>query len=922
MPRPADVPRSARRGRSTVLLAALLAVAIAPTPGHAGPAKLVKDIERSTWGCDASQMLPGNGGLYFGTALGCRSGLALWRTDGTLAGTQVVKTFEPGPRGFGQVHTVAVVDDLVYFGLVEGEAIGSNITELWRSDGTEAGTIRVWEAGAGQWIESPFLSAPRVAAGFDGKLVFVVDEGHDDASLWVSDGTPGGTFALPDPVAGRFDPYGFIVRDDALFILLTTEAAGFILWRTDGTPGGGALAGFFSEQFPGGGGGDSIALGPDGALYFVVARAAGFRELWRSDGTLAGSSKVLDLPFATFWVISEGVHYVLESRRIGVRLYRFDPVGLDLELLKVLEPTPTGDNDLTLVAERDGVSYFTHFGYTPFREHLWRSDGTAGGTFEIYAGPTAGGVFPTAHGVAFQPYPEGESFPLWHSDGSVAGTRQIFDGGSPVVGYDHFLPLGDVTVFVAGFVDGPALLRTDGTAGGTWRLARIGGDAWNVGVHDGVGVLLVASTLWRSDGSDAGTYRLAELGPNTFGSDPSSLATVADEVFFTVGRRGGQANELWRSDGTRPGTKRVRDFPDGVVESRELTGSGDLLLFARGATKLWASDGTAAGTQQIADLSGGGPDGRIREIHDVGGLAFVTVVDDGRYPNGSLWSTDGTTAGTHLVKNHLAPSRLASRDGTLYFSAPTDSSVAGLWRSDGSAAGTVRVATFSALSERRRPEIGPLFVGDDEIFFSLARLGRTDLWRTDGTALGTTRVATLPEVSGASGKLVVDGGAFAGDLLVFAHPVDFVFRSQLWRSDGTEGGTQQIVADYEYVAASTLTQVGDRVFFLAFGETPGGLQSVWQLWVTDGSDAGTTVVFDGEVRGAPYVVGDVVYFCGNEDDGEYRVWRSDGTPAGTVLAFGRTPRCTGDFAATSDRLLFPAYNDRYGTEPWSGPLEP
>jgi len=918
MPRRSVVPPSAHRGRSTVVLVALLVVGAGTA--HAGPAKLVKDIERSTWGCDVSQMIPGDGGLYFGTALRCRSGLALWRTDGSPAGTQVVKTFEPGPRGFGQVHTVAVVDGIVYFGLVEGEAIGSGILELWRSDGTEAGTLRVWEAGVAQRIDSPFLSAPRVAAGFDGKLVFVVEEGHDDSSLWVSDGTPEGTFALPDPVAGRFDPYGFIVRDDALFILLSSEAAGYVLWRTDGTPGGGALAAFFSEQFPGGGGGDSIALGPDGALYFVVPRIPGFRELWRSDGTLAGSSKVLDLPFATFWVLSEGVHYVLESRRVGVRLYRFDPVGLDLELLKVIDPAPTGDNDLTLVAARAGVSFFARFGYTPYREHLWRSDGTADGTFEIHAGPRTGGVFPTAHGVAFQPYPERESYPLWHSDGSIAGTNLILDATRPVIAYDRFLPLGDVTVFVAQYVDGPALLRTDGTAAGTWPLATIGGDAWNVGVHDGVGVLLVASTLWRSDGSVAGTYRLAELGPNTFGSDPQALTTVADEVFFTVGRRDGHANELWRSDGTRAGTKRVRDFPDGIVESRELTASGDRLLFARGATKLWASDGTAMGTEQIADTFSGAIDGRIREIHDVAGVAFVAVAGEGPTV-GALWSTDGTSDGTRIVADLLAPSRLASRDGTLYFSAPTAPRIAALWRSDGSAVGTVPVATFSALSERRRPEIGPLFAGDDEVFFSLARLGRTDLWRSDGTELGTTRVKTLPAVQGAPGKLVIAGGAFAGDLLVFTHPTEFAFFDQLWRSDGTAAGTQPIVADYGYVAPSTLTRIGDRVLFVAFGDSIGGLDR-WQLWGTDGSDAGTDLLFDGDVRGAPYAVGDVVYFCGEKDDSDYRVWRSDGTAAGTVLAYGRTPRCSGDFAATAGRLLFPAHNDRYGTEPWSGPLEP
>src|SRR5205823_4451210 len=72
-------------------------------------------------------------------------GNELWKSDGTPAGTVLVKDIDPGPggafgpTGIGAPSTFVVMGSAAYFAANDG----THGVELWKSDGTPTGTTLV-----------------------------------------------------------------------------------------------------------------------------------------------------------------------------------------------------------------------------------------------------------------------------------------------------------------------------------------------------------------------------------------------------------------------------------------------------------------------------------------------------------------------------------------------------------------------------------------------------------------------------------------------------------------------------------------------------------------------------------------------------------------------------------------------------------
>ena len=123
-------------------------------------------------------------GTLFFTAYEPTNGMELWKSDGTAAGTVHGQGHRPGD---GQLHPL-VPDQRQRDAVLRGHRRRQR-DELWKSDGTAAGTVH----GQGHLSPARTGSQPRNLPAVGGTLFFTADDGVHGNELWKSDGTAAGT---------------------------------------------------------------------------------------------------------------------------------------------------------------------------------------------------------------------------------------------------------------------------------------------------------------------------------------------------------------------------------------------------------------------------------------------------------------------------------------------------------------------------------------------------------------------------------------------------------------------------------------------------------------------------------------------------------------------------------------------------------
>jgi ELWxxDGT repeat protein len=130
--------------------------------------------------------------LYF-VGYDAAAGSELWRSDGSAAGTFRVKDINTGDAS-SSPSEFTTVGNMLFFVADDG----SNGRELWKSDGTETGTVLVQNIKPGS-----LGSNPHSLTGIGDTLYFVVDDGATGQELWQSDGTASGTRRVTDLGTGN-----------------------------------------------------------------------------------------------------------------------------------------------------------------------------------------------------------------------------------------------------------------------------------------------------------------------------------------------------------------------------------------------------------------------------------------------------------------------------------------------------------------------------------------------------------------------------------------------------------------------------------------------------------------------------------------------------------------------------------------------
>ncbi|HEX4955088.1 MAG TPA: ELWxxDGT repeat protein [Thermoanaerobaculia bacterium] len=209
--------------------------------------------------------------------------LELWRTDGTAAGTRPWVALAPAIRW---IYSTLGVGSRLYL-WVDEEGYGA----LWVTDGTPGGTQRL------RAFPNAYPFIPPWLTEYGGEVYFAVASMENRVDAWVTDGTVAGTRAflplVPWSNSAGLQPL-FQVLGDRLLVWASPELGALELLTTDGTVAGTSRLRRFVEPNPYLLGAET-ALDGAGGLYLVADDGLFGRELWHTDGTAEGTRLVADV---------------------------------------------------------------------------------------------------------------------------------------------------------------------------------------------------------------------------------------------------------------------------------------------------------------------------------------------------------------------------------------------------------------------------------------------------------------------------------------------------------------------------------------------------------------------------------------------------------------------------------------------------
>jgi ELWxxDGT repeat protein len=550
---------------------------------------------------------------------------------------------------------MAVVGSQIYFTADDGV----HGTELWVSDGTAAGTRMVRDIRPG-----PLSSRPSALGAFGGHLNFGADDGTHGHELWRSDGTETGTELVVDLTPGSANSW--ISATDAGVGNLFVRAQGR-LFSSDGTVDGTQLLHSQLEQPYSNIRGGSFSILPDGtAIFSACSFPVGPDqdcELWRSDGTIAGTVRVVDIyagpgnswpggfePGAGITWFTADTLTPTGSRRglfrtdgtpagtveiplpagvqpstrasqavvVGSRLFftgwdaahgsePWTTDGVSAQLVADLNPGPAdsirtfgplwGLDRPNFVELGGALLFVADDGQNGAR--LWRSEGTAATTVPLsdfdaappdswFGGYQAVATPPVVGGrVLLSIFRSDRGTELWASDGTANGTERIRIFNDSTSGFLHTTEVLETFVEIrcqAPWRQGLLMTPLTGPANGGWYYVDgVPGEAqllaeWAVGgegggfpecaSHEGQALAHLPQesehSIWSTDGTPAGTEVLLPLTSGSWVSSVPAFGTLRAAMFLAYG-----TDRVLRFEGGSPPQEGTRTIGQGKFASGE-----------------------------------------------------------------------------------------------------------------------------------------------------------------------------------------------------------------------------------------------------------------------------------------------------------------------------------------------------------------
>jgi ELWxxDGT repeat protein len=894
------------------------------------------------------------GRLYFSCSTAVGQPRAVWSTDGTASGTG------PAPALAGQTtySPAASSGGLLYYFALDG----ASVNQLWRTDGTPAGTMALTS------FTNP-SGQPGDVAGFNGGIMFTAVGTDTHRRWWFSDGTPAGTH-LVGPIGSSIyaqspNSWHAVLGNTFLFTRGSGGAVGAgDLWATDGTTAG--TRGVFpipveeQAQHPGdlrdwtGLGATTFSVF-NGRAYFMGTDYTDFAHpetntLWSTDGTLNGTGIVSHIQGGNDSSLSEmaagannDLFFASQSVSQGIELFKTSGTAGSTAMVKDISPGASGSFP-TKLTYNNGVLLFDAYDTSAHTTaYLYRSDGTAAGTYPLGSSATycCGGstaARPVVLGnqlIYFEATPQ-TGVELWHSDGTSAGTGLVAEAipGSA----DGIYAGSPQPVVYNGSIYYAALngfYKSNGTAAGTVRLMTVASGTaaatWIQSTPIGVFFAGPSNALWISDGSVAGTHVLSATAPQF---DTSTFVYASGLVFFT-GYNSATGWEVWVTDGTAAGTRLVVDLTPGNAAGvngprpTSLAAFGNNVYYilpgAGGLPVGWyVTDGTAAGTRSLFTptefpytISNFWPGNGVLLIgaHNAAGRQ-------------DLWSYAGTVASlinltvndSHAYTSY--PFEFPTPAGPYTYFFRRGNSFGGLYRTDGTAGGTVPVLTLNVNFYNNTgldASITPF--GNDVILSTIASPAATP---TPGERVYRTNAP------GADLQTLMDLSPFSTNAHVVAGTNSIYFSGstattgpQVYVSDGTPAGTHMITpidTAVPLVSAGNIRKAGS-LFYFQPGTDPSLYRSDGTLagsWLVDVYPTTTSEHFS---MSGSADLGGLLYYSGYRPAVGAELWRSDGTTAGTQMVVDALPGASsgvrGNLTTIGNSIFFSTTTDSQGEQPWT-----
>ncbi len=364
-------------------------------------------------------------------------------------------------------------------------------------------------------------------------------------------------------------------------------------------------------------------------------------------------------------------------------------------------------------------------------------------------------------------------------------------------------------------------------------------------------LLLISCVILSVTAFSQNIQLVKDIEPGSNSSNPEIIAVDTKGNIYFKARTNATGYELYYSDGTANGTVLLKDinptYRSGVSYTTGHFMNGRFYFFADDyfhGTELWESDGTPAGTKMVKDINPGTADGFIRSsnlLYYNGKLYFAAKTPTQGI---ELWESDGTAAGTKIFVDIAPgvdssnPSHLMVAFGKMYFAAEDATHGQELWVSDGTVSGTKMVQDFNPGDKSGIS--GQITIYNNKLYFEGAPNTTTgeELCSSDGNTVTLVKDIDPVTLQGSKPTYMT----VAGNLLYFSAS-DGQSDDELWVTDGTTAGTKKVKDIYPGQFTSSdpelLAEVNGKILFRATDGTHGR-----EMWVSNGTANSTYMLKD------------------------------------------------------------------------------